>query len=145
VPTHKSVGKNGTFWLPPESANSFSSKLKDLSKKNPRSLPKNPQNASASPAVRAKQGGSPNAQSNLTVSRNLNRPATVRNSQILQSTQSHSKPNNASNNSGVQVQSNLSPRAFHGVLAHPRKTLKTILLCPMYNPSRMEVQMLSQI
>jgi len=114
VPAHKSVGKNGTFWLPPESANSFSSKLKDLSKKNPRSLPKNPQNAPASPAVRAKQGGSPNAQSNLTVSRNLNRPATVRNSHILQSTQSHSKPKNLSNNSGVQVQPNLLPRAFHG-------------------------------
>jgi len=114
VPAHKSVGKNGTFWLPPESANSFSSKLKDLSKKNARSLPKNPQNASASPAVRAKQGGSPNAQSNLTVSRNLNRPATVRNSHILQSTQSHSKPKNLSNNSGVQVQPNLLPRAFHG-------------------------------
>ena len=114
MPAHKSVGKNGTFWLPPESANSFSSKLKDLSKKNPRSLPKNPQNAPASPAVRAKQGGSPNAQSNLTVSRNLNRPATVRNSHILQSTQSHSKPKNLSNNSGVQVQPNLLPRAFHG-------------------------------
>ena len=114
MPAHKSVGKNGTFWLPPESANSFSSKLKDLSKKNPRSLPKNPQNAPASPAVRAKQGGSPNAQSNLTVSRNLNRPTTVRNSHILQSTQSHSKPKNLSNNSGVQVQPNLLPRAFHG-------------------------------
>jgi len=114
VPAHKSVGKNGTFWLPPESANSFSSKLKDLSKKNSRSPSKNPQNNPALPNVQSKQDGSANAKSNLTVSRNLNRPATVRNSQILQSTQSHSKPNNASNNSGVQVQSNLSPRAFHG-------------------------------
>ena len=114
VPAHKSVGKNGTFWLPPESANSFSSKLKDLSKKNSRSPSKNPQNNPALPNVQSKQDGSANAKSNLTVSRNLNRPATVRNSQILQSTQSHSKPKNLSNNSGVQVQPNLLPRAFHG-------------------------------
>ncbi|NBU86562.1 MAG: hypothetical protein EBS13_04480 [Verrucomicrobia bacterium] len=114
VPAHKSVGKNGTFWLPPESANSFSSKLKDLSKKNSRSPSKNPQNNPALSSLQTKQDGSANAKSNLTVSRNLNRPATVRNSQILQSTESHSKPKNLSNNSGVQVQPNLLPRAFHG-------------------------------
>tara|TARA_Y100000287_G_C14218855_1_gene355060 strand:+ start:217 stop:1173 length:957 start_codon:yes stop_codon:yes gene_type:complete len=114
VPTHKSVGKNGTFWLPPESANSFSSKLKDLSKKNSRSPSKNSQNNPALPNAQAKQDGSANAKSNLTVSRNLNRTETPRNSHILQSTQSHSKPKKVSNNSGVQVQSNLLPRALHG-------------------------------
>ena len=114
VPAHKSVGKNGTFWLPPESANSFSSKLKDLSKKNSRSPSKNPQNNPALSSLQKKQDGSANPKSNLTVSPNLNRPATMRNSHILQSTQSHSKPKNLSNNSGVQVQPNLLPRAFHG-------------------------------
>lgn len=34
VPSHKSVGKNGTFWLPPASKDSFSSKLKTFDKKN---------------------------------------------------------------------------------------------------------------
>ena len=114
VPTHKSVGKNGTFWLPPESANSFSSKLKDLSKKNSRLPSKNSQNNPALPNVQAKQDGRTNAKSNLTVSRNLNRAETPRNSHILQSSQSHSKPKKVSNNSGVQVQSNLLPRALHG-------------------------------
>lgn len=53
VPSHKSVGKNGTFWLPPGSQDSFSSKLKnfdkkDISHKKPSSLGK-AANLSSSP------------------------------------------------------------------------------------------------
>jgi hypothetical protein len=113
VPTHKSVGKNGTFWLPPESANSFSSKLKDLSRKNSRSPSKNPQNNPAQPNLQPKQGGGVNAQSNLMLSRSQNSPATARNTHILQSTQSHSNSKNLKTGAGVQTQSNLLPRAIH--------------------------------
>jgi hypothetical protein len=112
VPTHKSVGKNGTFWLPPESANSFSSKLKDLSRKNSRSPSKNPLNNPAPPNLQAKQEGG-NAQSNLTLSRSQNSPATARNTHILQSTQSHSNSKNLKTGARVQTQSNLLPRAIH--------------------------------
>ena len=112
VPTHKSVGKNGTFWLPPESANSFSSKLKDLSRKNSRSPSKNPLNNPAPPNLQAKQEGG-NAQSNLTLSRSQNSPVTARNTHILQSTQSHSNSKNVKTGAGVLTQSNLLPRAIH--------------------------------
>lgn len=64
LPSHQSVGKNGTFWLPPESQNNFSSKLKNLIK-NPKTSD-NP----AKPA-QSKPSNAPSNQGSLVKSSSL--------------------------------------------------------------------------
>ena len=85
IPSHKTVGKNGTFWLPPESTNSFSSKLKDLSSRNSRFNEKSSKNNPAETNSKAKSVGKIQTQSNKGVLSNLNQVTRVRNSQVLQS------------------------------------------------------------
>ena len=101
------MGKNGTFWLPPESTNSFSSKLKDLSGKKSRFVSKNQNNNPSSTNAHAKQAGERNAQSKSIIPQNLSRSSKVSNSHILQSTKSNLTPKNAKN-TGVRIQTNSS-------------------------------------
>lgn len=109
VPSHKSVGKNGSFWLPPESTNSFSSKLKDFSSNKSRPVPKN-QNKNSSPSdlsSRHAEGG--RTQSKLIVTQKLSRSVNSAKSNILQSTISNSHIKNT-NGSTLQTQTNLLPQ-----------------------------------
>ena len=109
VPSHKSVGKNGSFWLPPESTNSFSSKLKDFSSNKSRPVPKN-QNKNSSPSdlsSRHAEGG--RTQSKLIVKQKLSRSVNSAKSNILQSTISNSHIKNT-NGSTLQTQTNLLPQ-----------------------------------
>lgn len=109
VPSHKSVGKNGSFWLPPESTNSFSSKLKDFSSNKSRPVPKN-QNKNSSPSdlsSRHAEGG--RTQSKLIVTQKLSRSVNSAKSNILQSTISNSNVKNT-NGSTLQTQANLLPQ-----------------------------------
>ena len=101
------MGKNGTFWLPPESTNSFSSKLKDLSGKKSRFVSKNQNNNPSSTNAHAKQAGEMNAQSKSITPQNLSRSSKVSNSHILQSTKPNLNPKNAKN-IGVRIQTNSS-------------------------------------
>ena len=109
VPSHKSVGKNGSFWLPPESTNSFSSKLKDFSSNKSRQVPKN-HNKNSSPSdlsSRHAEGG--RTQSKLIVTQKLSRSVNSAKSNILQSTISNSHIKNT-NGSTLQTQTNLLPQ-----------------------------------
>ena len=109
VPSHKSVGKNGSFWLPPESTNSFSSKLKDFSSNKSRQVPKN-HNKNSSPSdlsSRHAEGG--RTQSKLIVTQKLSRSVNSAKSNILQSTISNSNVKNT-NGSTLQTQTNLLPQ-----------------------------------
>jgi len=101
------VGKNGTFWLPPESTNFFSSKLKDLSSKKSRFVSKNQNNNPSSTNANAKQAGERNSQSKSIIPQNLSRSSKVNNSHILQSTKSNLTPKNTKN-TGVRIQTNYS-------------------------------------
>ena len=101
------MGKNGTFWLPPESTNSFSSKLKDLSGKKSHFVSKNQNNNPSSTNANAKQAGERNSQSKSIIPQNLSRSSKVNNSHILQSTKSNLNPKNAKN-TGVRIQTNSS-------------------------------------
>ena len=109
VPSHKSVGKNGTFWLPTETSNSFSSKLKEFSNRNSR--PSTDQQKNPSINLNAKQAKG-NIQSNLISPKNLDTPKKVASSHIFQSTKSKSK-SLISNNLGPQIQKNLLPNKIH--------------------------------
>ena len=109
VPSHKSVGKNGTFWLPTETSNSFSSKLKEFSNRNSR--PSTDQQKNPSINLNAKQAKG-NIQSNLISPKNLDTTKKVASSHIFQSTKSKSK-SLISNNLGPQIQKNLLPNKIH--------------------------------
>ena len=114
VPSHKSVGKNGSFWLPPESTNSFSSKLKDFSSNKSRHVPKkHNKNSSPSDLSRHAEGG--RTQSKLIVTQKLSRSVNSAKSNILQSTISNSHIKNT-NGSTLQTQTNLLPQTLQDTL-----------------------------
>ena len=90
VPSHKSVGKNGSFWLPPESTNSFSSKLKDFSGNKSRQVHKNHTNNSSASDLSSKHAERGHVQSSIKVAQKLSRSANSVKSNILQPTISNS-------------------------------------------------------
>ena len=109
VPSHKSVGKNGSFWLPPESTNSFSSKLKDFSSNKSRQVPKNHNKNSPPSDLSSRYAEGGRTQSKLIVTQKLSRSVNSAKSNILQSTISNSHVKNT-NGSTLQTQTNLLPQ-----------------------------------
>ncbi len=114
TPSHKSVGKNGTFWLPPESTNSFSSKLKDFSSRKLNPSGTSLKNNSAETKGQLKSDGKIHASSNTRKPTSLNLETKVSNNRILKSTNPTLIAKNSGMNERVDGRSNLANRVLQG-------------------------------
>lgn len=110
LPSHQSVGKNGTFWLPPESQNNFSSKLKNLIK-NPKTTENSAkQTQSNSSNVPSNQGSLAKSSSSPATSPNGNLNSQSRGTTSASSTNtSHPSGSTSAVNSSRSIHSPLPP------------------------------------